>query len=224
MASWMVHFRISDRLLEVLDVNKEQFIVGNIGPDCGEPDEDWRVFTPSANITHGKDTEDKSGIDSEAFYEAYIKNNMDLTKISFYLGYYVHLVTDILWRSKIALPIEEKYKEYFEKDKNFIWVVKKDWYDLDHKFLRDHNDFRAFRIFDKITSFPNIYLDYYSDLAIEKQIKYISGFYNNEYEDLDREYQYLTEAEINDFIEETTEVIIKELITKNCLAVTVKQE
>lgn len=212
MATWMVHFRIADRLLDDLDVNAEQFVVGNIGPDCGEPNEDWSVYVPSPHVSHWKDTESMPGsINSEAFYDTYIRNNEEPKKVSFYLGYYVHLLTDILWKDRIYIPVREKYKENFQKDKNFKWTVKEDWYDQDHKFLKMNMDFRAFRIFDRVKEFPNVYIDRFSDTAIEKRIKYISDFYNADYGNLDREYLYLTEEQVNTFVDEAVEEIKKEL-------------
>jgi len=217
MASWMVHFRIADKLMEYLDVHMEPFIVGNIGPDCGEPNEDWSVFRPSSNISHWKETEDKSGINSDGFYEEYVAKNLDNSKKSFYIGYYIHLVTDVLWRNKIYVPIKNQYLEQFEKDKNFIWTVKEDWYDLDHMYLKNNPEFRAFRIFDQITSFPNIYLDYFSEVAIEKRIKYISGFYNSHEGVLEREYPYLNEEQMNVFVSEAADDIRRDLILRNII-------
>jgi hypothetical protein len=217
MASWMVHFRIADKLLDCMNVNDKQFIVGNIGPDCGEPNEDWTMFYPSNNISHWKETVSKRDINSEGFYHTYLKNNIDDSKVSFYLGYYVHLMTDILWSIKVYSPLKQKFKESFEADENFIWIVKKDWYDLDHKYLKNNNEFRSFRIFDKITEFPNVYLNYFSDTAIEKRIKYISDFYNSDHDNLEREYLYLTEEQMNIFIEEATEEIKKDLSVKELL-------
>jgi hypothetical protein len=221
MASWMVHFRIADKLLDYLDVNAEQFIVGNIGPDCGEPNEDWSIFYPSTYISHWNDSLDKAKINSEGFYQEYIEKNTDRSKLSFYLGYYVHLKTDILWSHKVYKPTKARHKEQFEQDDKFIWTVKEDWYDLDHKYLRDNPNFRAFRIFDKITVFPNIYLDYFSDVAMEKQIRYISDFYNAYKGDLDREYLYLNEDQVNAFVVEAVEEIKNDLIYRNLIGTSI---
>jgi len=217
MATWMVHFRIADELMDHLEVNSEQFVVGNIAPDCGEPNEDWSAFYPSSNVSHWKETEDKSGINSEAFFELYIKHNEDKSKRSFYIGYYIHLLTDILWRLKIYLPIQNQCNEQFREDKNFIWIIKEDWYDLDHKYLKDHPEFRAFRIFDKITDFPNVYLNYYSETAMEKRISYISNFYNAYEGNLDRKYPYLNEEQVNDFVLEAVDEIKQDLTRKNII-------
>ncbi len=217
MASWMVHFRIADGLMDYLKVNQEQFIVGNIGPDCGEPNEDWSAFDPPANISHWTNTGMKRNIDSEGFYQEYTKNKADKGKESFYLGYYVHLVTDILWAVKIHIPTKEKFRQEFEQDKNFIWEVKKDWYDLDHMYLKNNPDFRTFRIFDKIKAFPNIYLGFYSQTAIEKQIRYISEFYNSHEGNLNREYPYLNKEKADQFVTEVIEYILEDLKNKKFL-------
>jgi len=225
MASWMVHFRIADYFLEkIVWLDKKCFIVGNIGPDCGEPNDDWSEFTPPSTITHWiSDGLKKQNIDTDYFYEKYIKSiNMFDSEIekekfsieqkSFYLGYYIHLLTDVSWSLKIGIPIREKYAKEFEvQQAELWWVIKKDWYDLDHLYLKKNPDFKIFRIFDKIKEFKNNYFDYYSETAIIRQIRYISGFYNDEHEGLAREYIYLKEVEMDQFVRETVQEINKVL-------------
>lgn len=42
MASWMVHLRIADKLLDQLkNIDETAFVMGNIAPDSGVPNEDW---------------------------------------------------------------------------------------------------------------------------------------------------------------------------------------
>ena len=53
MASWMVHLRIADELLNKLDgIDETAFIVGSIAPDSGVPNADWSVFSPPKSVTH----------------------------------------------------------------------------------------------------------------------------------------------------------------------------
>ena len=53
MASWMVHLRIADRLLDrISGLSPVEFIMGNIAPDSGIPNEDWTAFKPSTKISH----------------------------------------------------------------------------------------------------------------------------------------------------------------------------
>ncbi len=217
MASWMVHFRIADALLDEIGGDAEQFIVGNIGPDCGEPNEDWSSFTPSSEISHWNTGKSKRGIQSEAFFDRYIKDQSSDSRYHFYLGYYVHLLTDKLWSSYVYEPTAMKYQDRLEQDSGFIWVIKEDWYDLDARYLREHPDFRTFRIFEGIRAFPNIYLDYYSETAIEKRIQYIANFYRTYEGDLDREYQYLSEEQMDAFVAHAVEEIRKDLRSKGLI-------
>ena len=217
MASWMVHFRIADALLDEIGGNAEQFIVGNIGPDCGEPNEDWSKFTPSTEVSHWNPNRSKGFIMSDEFFDTYIRGKKSDSRYHFYVGYYVHLLTDKLWHSMIYTPTKVRYQEQLEQDSKFIWVIKEDWYDLEARYLRDHPDFRTFRIFDKITAFPNVYLDYYTEGAIERQIKYISNFYNTYEGNLDREYPFLSEGQMNDFVTSAVEEIRKDLKTRGIL-------
>lgn len=53
MASWVIHFRIADGIIDSINnVDSEKFIVGNIAPDCGEWSEDGKSYTsqPKKNI------------------------------------------------------------------------------------------------------------------------------------------------------------------------------
>ena len=60
MASWMVHLRIADKLLESLPVTAPvEFIVGNLAPDSGVPNEDWSAFSPPTKISHFKSGTEK---------------------------------------------------------------------------------------------------------------------------------------------------------------------
>lgn len=53
MATWIVHLRVAENLLEMLPgLAPGSFAVGNIAPDSGIPDEKWENFTPPAWVTH----------------------------------------------------------------------------------------------------------------------------------------------------------------------------
>lgn len=53
------------------------------------------------------------------------------------------------------------------------------------------------------------YLSYFSDGAIGRQAKYIINYYSNEQSNLDRQFIYLTEENMNWYVLNTTEVIEK---------------
>ncbi|HHW31973.1 MAG TPA: zinc dependent phospholipase C family protein [Clostridiaceae bacterium] len=198
MATWMSHFRIAEYFLDKLEnISEIEFIVGNIGPDCGEPNSDWSEFTPPREITHWRNERSEFGVDLDGFYNQYLAEPNRY--FSFYLGYYIHLLADIEWEKQISCPKINKFKSEFEKNKHFIWDMKKDWYDLDHLFLKEHPTFKVFLVFSMIDEFPNKYLDYYSDTAIIRQIKFITNFYKNYSGDLNREFIYLTKEEMDKY-------------------------
>ncbi len=221
MASWMVHLRIADALLtQMEELSPTEFVVGNIAPDSGVPNEDWTAFTPSTQVSHFKiPTADYSKkIDVDAFCRTYytpsLRRNYSSAQESFFKGYFVHLLTDVLWSDLIAKPSLAKYPQEAAKDRTaLIWKLKQDWYDLDHKFLRDHPDFRAYEIYANAVGFRNSYMDIFPEDAFEKRREYITSFYGKGSSNLDREYPWLTEAEMNRFVEEAVASISKSMHT-----------
>ena len=211
MASWMVHLRIADKLLEALSVTAPvEFIVGNLAPDSGVPNEDWSAFDPPYATSHFKTGTDKAG--PEAFAEKYFRpeqrQSYSDSQFAFYLGYLSHLITDRLWSEKIARPTLKQYaKEDAPDREQFIWQIKEDWYDLDYKYLRDHPGFRAFRVYLGAVGFRNDFMEEFSEDAFDNRRIYITDFYLQGKENLDREYPYLTEAAMDAFVEEAVREI-----------------
>lgn len=208
MASWMVHFRVADAMCDVLArLSPTEFIFGNIAPDSGVPNADWSAFTPSSEISHFRTT-DPDGLKEihiDQYTDAYLRaeqwEGYTQAQRSFYLGYLAHLLTDILWADKIVRPSKVKFQEMYERDRNeWIWTLKKDWYDLDFLFLREHPNFRAFCIYEGAVGFENEFLDFFAKDAFENRREYICGFYRGGREGLDREYPYLTEQEMDRFV------------------------
>lgn len=216
MASWMVHLRISDKLMdELFNLMQIEFVVGNIAPDSGIPNDDWSIFTPSGDISHFKET------DADGLKDIHIKEYVDQffsveqRKIysnkqkSFYLGYLTHLLTDIMWADLIVRPSIEKFRTLYDKDRTeWIWTLKKDWYDLDFLYLKRNPDFRAFSIYKNAIGFKNEYLNFFSSDAFDNRRGYITGFYSMEKENLEREYTYLKEEEMDHFVDESVEKIL----------------
>lgn len=212
MASWMVHLRIADALLDQIPgLSPIEFIVGNIAPDSGVPNEDWSAFTPSYTISHFKTGTDKAG--PEAFAEKYftpeLQKTYDDRQYGFYLGYLTHLLTDMLWSRQIALP---SFKKHIGGEPPFrgpqVDTIKDDWYDLDYKYLRDHPGFRAFRVYLGCVGFRNTFMEEFSEDAMDNRRQYITDFYLHGKDNLDREYPYLTEAEMDAFVESATSSIM----------------
>ena len=206
MASWMVHLRVADKLMgKIRFVSPTEFIVGNIAPDSGVPNADWSVFTPSTTVSHFKTEKgQKAGPDAFAqkYFLPYMQERYDAKAYSFYLGYLVHLLTDVEWSKNVVHPALEKFSEECAADRNgLIWKMKEDWYDLDFRFLRDHPDFRAFRIYAEAEGFQNEFMEEFCPDAFDNRRGYITGFYGQQKENLDREYPYLSEAEMDAFVD-----------------------
>lgn len=198
--------RIAEHFMQKSErLNNELFLVGNIGPDCGVPNDDWSVFTPDKNITHWW-SKDGKYIDTDDFKSRYL--NADDVRYPFYLGYYLHLITDIQW-SKLYKKkrLEPIYSEGLARDKGFIWTIKKDWYGQDNLFLQSHPESVFYRIFSKIDAFENNYFDFYPDNAFIRQIKYITNFYLSASEDPKRDFPFLSKSEMDNFVHETINII-----------------
>ena len=212
MASWMVHLRIADTLLNQLSsLSPVEFIVGNIAPDSGVPNEDWSVFTPSTTISHFRTPRHKKA-DPVCFAEKYFTIEQIKTytaeQKSFYLGYLIHLMTDVAWSNHILYPAKERFADEWAADSNAcIWRMKEDWYDLDFMYLRDHPDFRAFRIYRDAIGFENRFMEEFSPDAFDNRRKYITDFYLSGKDNLDRYYPYLTKEAMDSFVAKTSEVI-----------------
>ncbi|MBQ8813284.1 MAG: zinc dependent phospholipase C family protein [Lachnospiraceae bacterium] len=215
MASWMVHLRVADALLDKFNgLTETAFVVGNIAPDSGVPTPDGRAYVPDKNTSHFKrpDKTGKTEISPEAFADQYFTKEMragyNRKQYSFYLGYYVHLLTDVLWKQEVWYPAVNAYRAAYEADpQEMIRKWKRDWYDLDFRYLREHPDFRAFQIYEQAIGFENGYLDIFAGDAFDDRRKYITGFYRKGREDLDREYPYLNEKQMDKFVEDAVEYI-----------------
>ncbi|WP_346936154.1 zinc dependent phospholipase C family protein [Clostridium sp.] len=211
MATWIAHLRIAENILKnVDDLNSTAFILGNVGPDSGVPNEDWSSFNPPKTITHWINEE--NNIDANKFFNKYIKNNsMEYSKYSYVLGYYIHLLTDIEWskffdeKKKNAL-----YNKKLKEDASFIWTIKKDWYGLDFLYLEKNPNFIFHTIFKNIDQVPD-YLDYFPEGALMKQVKYITEYYLGDNEETKDNFIYLNEEEMDKFIDETSKKIFSNL-------------
>ncbi len=151
MATWIAHLRIAENLLErIPDLDPGQFAIGNIAPDSGIPEENWEKFNPPPDVTHFKRSKsvhkDIADLDFYRDYLAEIQPD-DIPRFSFRLGYFFHLITDNLWTIQVGKPTQERFPEQFAADDKFIWEVKKDWYGLDHIYVREHPDCLYWRIF-----------------------------------------------------------------------------
>ncbi len=199
MASWIIHLRIADALLPHLDVEQTHFLAGNIAPDCGYALGNDR-FDPPTNVTHFT-SGGKQGCDHSRFWEQFGRDETDPARLSFYLGYFAHLMTDVLWSELINLPLKQRFAELYRTDRTeYYRRVKADWYDLDHLFLRRHPDFPAWKRFLELSDYTNDFLPYYGKQHLPVQFAHIQAFYAEDHADAEREFPYLTAQEADAFV------------------------
>ncbi|WP_066495414.1 zinc dependent phospholipase C family protein [Abyssisolibacter fermentans] len=212
MATWITHLRVAEKLLKEFDFNKKEFLIGNIAPDSGVPNEDYTEFDPPTAITHFRNG---GQIKAEEFYEKYVcRTNISKKELDFCIGYYVHLLTDKLW-SKLHNQKKKQiieYEEQLNNDPKFIWKVKEDWYGLDFIYLKEH-DGNVFDEFMKL-SLEKEYLDYFPKGAINKKVKYIQDYYSMNDEADIYTGKYLKKEEMNRFVDDTS-VEIRNTLNKN---------
>lgn len=216
MASWMIHLRIADKLLDrIPDLSPIEFIMGNMAPDSGVPNEDWSAFFPSTQVSHFR-TDDGSGkkdINVTAYMAQYFaeeqRKGYSTAQFSFYLGYLTHLLADIQWSDRVAGPARKRFAAEFDAHGKGFWnTIKEDWYDLDFLYLKKHPGFRTFRAYLGSVGFVNTFMDFFAPDAFDNRREYITNFYLQENDHLDREYPYLTEAEADRFVEEAAGEIL----------------
>ena len=224
MATWGAHFRIAENILkEYPSLNRELFAIGNIAPDCGVPNKNWTSFTPPKKISHFNVSKidnflevklDKFILNDIEFFLQYLKDiNLDSLNndASFLLGYFIHLITDNLWNYYIMKPLKEKHLNEFQRDKNFIWKVKRDWYDLDKIYLTEKKDSLFWTSFLKAEYTEEI-LNFLPREGVLRQMEFIKDFYQISEEEYLRaskkEFVYLEKEKMNIFIQDSTQVIL----------------
>jgi len=215
MATMLTHLRVAARAIERGPVIQEaQYYAGVVAPDCGGAEKNWSIpVSPDMvpKISHWTDTGEKSDCDARRFFDSYLRGDPDPGGRSFYIGYYTHLVTDVRWCRRVTAPLLEKYKEQAVRDPAFIKEIKRDWRNLDMLYQKEHPDFRAFRVLNAITAFPNSYLSYYSDTAIENMVRGFCASFQEPHIFTERPQIYLNAAELNAFIDEAAQHIADSL-------------
>ena len=208
MATWVTHFRIAERLIDLgVPVSKEEFLVGNIGPDCGLYHEGEGLIPPKT-VTHYKMD---GQINADLFYSQYLlhhEKDIHTKKLSFYLGYYLHLVTDQEWNKCYQAKKKESLYQNILESPEYWSLIKGDWYGIDFQYLKNNKDHIFWTTFQNITDFPD-YLDFFPKGQVAEQIRQITSFYLENTVPNDHHFIYLTQSEVDEFVEHTVSRIIE---------------
>ncbi|RAR43154.1 hypothetical protein [Paenibacillus sp. MDMC362] len=116
MGSRIMHYCISARLAKELKIDDDQFFLGGIAPDVNK-----NMKTPKT-ISHFVRTNNEGQIfaDYLGFHEKYLRYMSE----PFYLGYFFHLISDVIWVEEI----------YYKKIK---WLPQPDKKEAQLKYYRD---------------------------------------------------------------------------------------
>jgi len=215
MGTWISHLRVAENLLgHFPELDEVTFSFGNLSPDSGIPNSDWTEFDPPKEVTHFlRKGESEHAIHDLVYYEQYLANirpEDDIKLYSFRLGYFFHLICDIMWARRIATATKRDFKELFEMNpKEAVGIVKDDWYGLDQLYVRDHPRSLFWRVI-MISPDPPSYLPFIKNEALHQQYAHIRKYYS-EQEDkwfLSLPYRYLSEKTMSRIVDESVEAVL----------------
>ncbi len=215
MGTWISHLRIAENLLSHFpEVDEVTFTFGNLSPDSGIPNADWTEFDPPKEVTHFlRHGEEEHSIHDLVYYRQYlqdIKPEDDIELYSFRLGYFFHLICDIMWAKRIVSTTKRQFRDLFEKDRReAVSLVKGDWYGLDQLYVRDHPEHIFWRVI-MTCPYPRSYLPFVNEQALHHQYDHIRKFYS-EQEDkwfLFLPYQYLSEDTMTRMVNDSIEAVL----------------
>jgi len=215
MGTWISHLRVAENLLPHFPkLDEVTFAFGNLSPDSGIPNADWTEFDPPKEVTHFlRKGDEEHAIHDLVYYQQYLANikpEENIKLYSFRIGYFFHLICDIMWARRIGAATKQQFKTLFDQDrKKTVSIVKDDWYGLDQLYVRDHPEHIFWRV---IMANPNppSYLPFVKDKALHQQYDHIRKFYS-EQEDkwfLSIPYHYLNETTMTRIVEESLEAIV----------------
>ena len=234
MASWMIHFRVAQALLDRGALGEspalpltEAFVMGNIAPDSGMPTPEGG-YVPDKNTSHfmrrfegvpaGQNPE---RCDPHLFSREWLIPALergDNTAAAFYLGYLCHLVTDNAWVRDLIYPAKERFAhlrlvngvETPEGIARFYAFLKRDWYDMDFRFVRHHPDLPAYRLFLNAADVRNRYLPFFPTEAFAVKRREIEAFYRAGTADTTERPLCIRDGEVEGFLQSITEELFQD--------------
>lgn len=215
MGTWICHLRAAETLLPHFPgLDEVTFAFGNLSPDSGIPNADWSEFDPPKEVTHFlRKGEGEHAIHDLDFYRQYvagIRPADDLQLYSFRLGYFFHLICDILWARRIVTATRRDFRELFDKNpKDAGWIVKDDWYGLDQLYVRDHPESLFWRVILPSPDPPS-YLPFVRNEALHHQYAHIRKYYSQQEDQwfLSLPYQYLNENTMTRMVNDSVAAVL----------------
>ncbi len=212
MATWVTHLRVAKRILENLSLTKideTAFYIGSIAPDSGQMVDNF-TYIPPKDVSHWKREDvsyEQRFLDNAEFFKTYCEKESDLTRFSFYLGYYVHILTDTIFVRDVIHPfMREKGHDFWKAN---ITTIRGGWYEVDFRFVATHKEFKPLELLAQVEEFPNTYLDYFAYNDMTERVKNCVELYSNSKINPDQIFLTITEDSAYNMIGYMTETIIK---------------
>lgn len=207
--------RVAEKVLNLMPgLDEVTFTFGSLAPDSGIPNEDWTEFDPPKEVTHFlQKGQGEDAIHDLLFYERYlaeIEPESDRKAYSFRLGYFFHLICDIMWAKRIVAATKHQFKTLFDEDRNkAVSTVKGDWYGLDQLYVRDHPQHSFWRVIMPNLDPPS-YLPFIQEQALHHQYNYIRKFYSEPDDQwfLSLPYRYLNQETMTRMVNDSVEAIL----------------
>lgn len=215
MGTWICHLRIAENLLQHFpELDEVTFAFGNLSPDSGIPNADWTAFDPPKEVTHFlRKGDGEDAIHDLVYYQQYladIRPEDDLKLYSFRLGYFFHLICDIIWAERIWDPSQAIFQSELERNRSeAVEKIKRDWYGLDQLYVREHRDSLFWRVIAPEPNPPS-YLPFVGDEALHHQYNYIRNYYSQPERDWFSAlpFYYLNETTMSRVVNDSTEAIL----------------
>jgi len=139
-------------------------------------------------------------------YVAELDPRDDIQKYSFRLGFFTHLICDVLWTKFVMPATYELCRDLLAEDKLKAWgVIKDDWYGLDQRYNRVHPEGLFWQVIHKTPSPPS-YLPFVNERALHQQYDHIRRFYGEPEAEwfTERPFPYLNETTMARVVRDTT--------------------
>lgn len=178
MAPWVMHLRVAQIIKSELQIPHEtDFYVGAVAPDSGRMIGDFE-YLPPKDVSHWKreGMSDAERLDMNAgVLRDYYFRESDPARRAFFLGYYVHIVTDTLFVRDVIRP-------YIKANGRAVWQarindIRATWYDIDFRFVEKNRGFRPLALLAGVRDYPNDYFNYFSRDDITERVKHINSLY-----------------------------------------------
>lgn len=216
MATWIIHLRVGERVLSRLDgIDETAFYVGTLAPDSGKMVGNF-TYLPPKDVSHWKRDEvsyEQRFEDNAEFYHKYAFPEDDISKFSFFLGYYVHVLTDTMYVRDIIHPYMDRHGKQFWKEN--IEGIRKGWYEIDFRYLERNPNYRPFELLKTVKPFKTSALDYFAPEDVYERIKYAVDFYTSATTDPDCVFFTHDESRAEEMIEYMSRDIVQILKNKH---------